>query len=876
MASNNKREQEYKKRKRRENDQDSAPVTAARVLWFIVKFVLGAAATLVLIAVTAGILFSVTMAKYLKDDVLVSSDLSLDDFSLSQTSFIYAKNPDSGEYEQYQRIYATENRIWADYSEIPEQMIQATIAIEDKRFYEHQGVDWKRTVGACATMFFGSGDTFGGSTITQQLIKNLTDDDEVTVRRKLQEIFRALQFEKKYSKETIMEWYLNTIYLGEGAYGIKSAANVYFAKSLDQLTVAECATLISITNNPSMYDPYINPEKNLERRNVALHEMLDQGFLSQEEYDAAVNEPLTLKNGSAEETYVCPSCGEHVGEYSLVTKQVDYTEEELAAMRAEQSESDSEESDKELPTSYTVHSCPNCGAEITEDNVLEKDWDYSYFVDTVIRDVVADLQEKTGMDEDTCYMMVKSGGYHIYATIDQDVQAVVDDVYENVYNVPNTTSAQQLQSAIVVIDNETGDIVGMAGGVGKKEGSLTLNRATMSQRQPGSSIKPLTVYGPALEYGVITPGSIYQDAPYENDWPHNEGGGTSGKSMTVTQAVAASLNTISVRVLADLTPEASFEFATKKLNMTSLVDSVEIDGKEYSDIGLAPLALGALTYGVTVREMANGFACFPNDGVFREARTYTKVTDSEGNVILDNTQETHTAMSEKAAWAMSFMLQNAVETGTGAPAALYGITVAGKTGTSSDNVDRWFSGYTGYYTASVWCGFDEPEEVILSDSYTNPAVVMWRAVMAQLHDGLPNRSLYQGSFYVPVIEEKEVEICTKSGKLATDACRNDVEGSCVETKTYTNEDDIPTESCTDHIAVQWCVGGNAVANQYCASAAGNTVTTIGYWRGSNSVDTSHVCTVHTGQPDPTPPDPPIPDPDPDPDPTPDPTPNPTE
>ncbi len=860
MDANKKRLRELKRRKRKDNDRDSIPVVIVRVLWFLIKLAIGAVATVALIALIAGILFSVDMAEYMKDDVLLSADMSLDDYTLSQTSFIYALNKETGEYEELQQIYATENRIWAKLEEIPDNMINATVAIEDKRFFEHQGVDWRRTIRACGAMFFGSGDTFGGSTITQQLIKNLTGDKDVTVRRKLQEIFRALQFERKYTKEEIIEWYLNTIYLGEGAYGIKSAANVYFAKSLDELTIAECASLISITNNPSLYDPYIRPENNRERREIILNEMLDQDFITEEEYNAAKEQTLVFHNGSAEDTYHCPECDRQVGEYSLRIETVEYTEEELEELRAardaqrEEAEAAGEALPEEdpLPTTYEVLHCPECDAVLTEESLTEKVWDYSYFVDTVIRDVVSDLQEKTGKDADACMTMLKTGGYKVYCTIDQEVQAVVDNVYENISNVPKTTSAQQLQSAIVVVDNESGDIVAMAGGVGKKEGFLNLNRATMSQRQPGSSIKPLTVYSPALEYGVITPGSVYKDEPYDGDWPHNDYGGTSGKSMTVASGVAKSYNTIAVHVLADLTPEASFEFAKNKLNLHSLVEKVQIGEKDFTDKALAPLALGALTYGVTVREMATAYASFPNNGVFRQARTYTKVVDSEGNVILDNTQQSHTAMSENTAWAMTFMLENAVNVGTGSPAAISGMHVAGKTGTSSDNNDRWFSGFTGYYTASVWCGFDEPEEVVLSGSYTNPAVAMWRKVMSQLVSGKENRSLYQGSFYVPELEEKEYEICTKSELLATDACRNDINGNCVETQKLV-EIDAPEEYCTGHTSVRWCQGGNAVANNYCAQVPGNRVVTVGIW---NSGANGNVCTVHsassisTPEPDP--------------------------
>ncbi len=855
MDANEKRLKELKKRKRKDNDRDGVVVTIVRVLLFLIKLAVGAAATVLLIAVIAGILFSVDMAEYLKDDVLLSSDMSLDDYSLSQTSFIYAKDPETGEYKELQQIYATENRIWADLEEIPEDMINATVAIEDKRFFEHQGVDWRRTIHACGAMFFGSGDTFGGSTITQQLIKNLTGDDEVTVRRKLQEIFRALQFERKYTKEEIMEWYLNTIYLGEGAYGIKSAANVYFAKELDELNVAECASLISITNNPSLYDPYTRPENNKERREIVMQEMCAQEMISEAEYDELMATELTFHNGSAEDSYHCSACGNTVGEYSLRIETVDYTEEELEELRAQreaekaaedeteaEGDAQGEEDEEPLPTSYEILHCPECDATLDESSLIEKEWDYSYFVDTVIRDVVADLQKKTGKDEATCMTMLKTGGYIVYSTIDLNVQEIIDEVYENVADMPRTTSAQQLQSAIVVVDNESGDIVGMAGGVGKKEGFLNLNRATQSQRQPGSSIKPLTVYAPALEYGVINSGSVYKDEPYKDGWPHNEGGGTSDKSMTVASGVAKSLNTIAVRVLADLTPEASFEFAKNKLNLYSLVDHVKIGDTDFTDKALAPLALGALTYGITVREMATAYASFPNNGVFRQARTYTKVVDSEGNVVLDNEQETHKAMGEHTAWEMTFMLENAVNVGTGAPAAISGMHVAGKTGTTSDNNDRWFSGFTGYYTASVWCGFDDPEEVILSGSSTNPSVVMWRRVMSRLVSGKEDRKLYEGHFSVPELEEKEFEICTKSKLLATEACRHDVDGSCVETQKLVVLD-APTESCTGHTAVSWCTVGGGIANDYCARVPGNSVITGSIWKGAGAAE-HHTCTVH--------------------------------
>ena len=602
---------------------------------------------------------------------------------------------------------------------------------------------------------------------------------------------------------------------------------------------------MGITNNPSLYDPYINPESNRTRQLTILYEMYDQGRITQAEYEQAKNQEMVFQNGSAEDIFVCPSCGAETREFDLVTEEIPYTEEEIASMTAAAEQAAIAEAGDELtegevpavevPTSHTLYYCPNCSGLIDPESGTESEGDYSYFVDTVIRDVVADLQELTGYDQSTCETMVKTGGYTIYCTLDMEVQEAIDAVYEDIANVPGTTSAQQLQSAIVVVDNETGDVVGLAGGVGEKEGSLTLNRATQSLRSPGSSIKPLSVYGPALDQGIITPSSIYEDSPYENNWPKNQSGTYSGP-VSISAAVANSLNTVAVKVLADLTPEKSYEFMTQKLGFTTLVSSKTVDGRTFTDIALAPLSMGAFTDGVTVREMTQAYATFPNNGVWREARTYTMVLDAAGNVVLDNTQDSHIAMKETSAWNMTMLLQNAVNYGTGTPARLTNMNVAGKTGTTSDDNDRYFAGYTPYYTACVWCGFDIQEEIRLTGSRTNPAIVMWRRVMTQLHEGLENVSFFDES------RMSYVTICSRSGLLATSACTNDINGSCAVSQWMFNED-IPTTYCTGHTSITWCYGGHGIANQYCSQMPGNQVGTAGIWAGS----TANHCTVHNAQ-----------------------------
>ena len=422
--------------KKEKNNPKQARSGARRVLAKVGKVV----GTIFLTAFLAFLVFACLFAVYVKNDLSQQAEWAADSFSLDQTSVIYCENPETGKYEVLQTLYGGSNSTWVQYDDIPKNLIHACIAIEDKRFMDHQGVDWVTTMRACFKMFLGKSEA-GGSTITQQLIKNLTGEKEVTVRRKLVEIYRALEFEKTHTKEEILEWYLNIIALGENCSGVQSASRVYFGKDVKDLDLAECASLIGITNNPSLYDPYINAENNKERQEIILSQMLKQGYINQEQHDEAVNEQLVFYNASRENT----------------ATQDDY---------------------------------------------------YTYFEDQVIRDVVSDLCDKTGYDYDIVYKMVMTGGYQIYSTLNPDVQAAVDEVYENLSNVPATASSQQLQSGIVIVDNNTGDIVALAGGVGKKQGSLVWNCATQSLLSPGSIIKPVAVYAPAMELGLVTPAMI--------------------------------------------------------------------------------------------------------------------------------------------------------------------------------------------------------------------------------------------------------------------------------------------------------------------------------------------------------------------------------
>lgn len=710
--------------------------------------------TMVLVLFLTTLIFACLFALYVKNNLSAQVD-SIDGFTLDQTSVIYYEDPKTGQDVVLRKLYGGANRTWVKYEDIPKNLIHACIAIEDKRFEDHQGVDWVTTLKACVKMFLGRGEA-GGSTITQQLVKNITGRDEVTVRRKLVEIFSALELEKKYTKKQIMELYLNVIALGENCEGVESASQVYFGKSVSELDLAECAALIGITNNPSIYDPYINADKNKERQVIILDQMLEQKYITQEQHDAAVAEELVLHNAS----------GEASGDE-------DY---------------------------------------------------YSYFEDQVINDVVQDLSEKTGYDQTIVRKMLMTGGYKIYSTLNPDVQAAVEEVYQNLDNIPNTASSQQLQSGIVIIDNKTGDVVAVAGGVGEKQGSLILNRATQSYLSPGSTIKPVSVYAPALELGLITPATVMDDTPYSftdaRHWPKNSDSIYRGL-MNINEAVGLSINTIPVKLVAQMTPEYSFEFAKEKMGLSTLVSSyVNAAGDTFSDVDLAPLAMGGLTKGVTVKAMAQAYATFANEGVYREARTYTKVVDSDGKVVLDNTQQSHVAMKDMTAWYITYMLENTVESGTGTAAQIANMTVAGKTGTTTSDFDRWFAGYTPYYTGVVWCGYDDPEEVVLTDSSTNPAIVLWQKVMEQVHDGLPNKEFNKPTNVV------ECTVCRDSGLLMTDACREDPRGSravTVELSLY----DVPTQNCDVHKEVEICGASGHVVNEYCKQVEGNTTKTVG-------------------------------------------------
>lgn len=645
---------------------------------------------------------------------------------------------------------------------MPDNMINAVIAIEDKRFMQHAGVDWRRTVGAGLTFFTGSGDGFGGSSITQQLIKNVTGNDEYSIQRKIQEIFWALDLETKMDKEEIIELYLNIVNFGNGSNGVQAAAYNYFSKDVSELTLIECAAIACITKNPSRFNPVIYPEYNAERRNIVLYEMYDQGLITYREFEEAYQKDLVLNlPGSKEEN----------------------TDSDTAGVN-------------------------------------------SWYADTVIEDVISDLMAEYDYSERMAAMLVYNGGLNIECLVDPEIQAVLEEVFLNEGNFPETGSGIKPQCCAIVIDPYTGDVLGVVGARGEKTANRVLNFATKAKRPPGSAIKPLAVYSPALEKGLLTWATVLDDTPHsyveENGklvaWPRNSTKTYRGL-INIAYALKVSTNTVSIKLLEQVGLKNAFDFCYDTLEMKSMIEYGEFsDGTGYSDIGLASLGLGQLNYGVTVREISAAYSMFINSGIYSKPRTYLRVTDSSGNVILDNGYEGKVAISEETASIMNKLLESVPRTG-GTAASItfdskYDIDVAGKTGSAGDYYDRWFIGYTPYYICGVWYGYEYPKPISAS---SNPCVPVWDAIMGPIHEQQVIANMQEGDKYLEFNTANNLVQCTfcmDSGLLMSEACYHDGRGNRAETGWFVKGTE-PTEYCTTHIMVDYDYVEGAIACEWC-------------------------------------------------------------
>lgn len=610
-------------------------------------------------------------------------DLDFEGIAYNFSSIVYANDADGNAIE-IEHLHNDGNREWIDPEMIPDVARDAAVSIEDERFYKHKGVDIKRTTGAVigwfASKIAGKSPTYGGSTITQQVIKNITQEKDKTVTRKVKEMMRAIAFERRFTKDEILSTYLNIAYFGNQCYGIEAASKMYFSKNAIDLTLPEAAMIVGITQAPTRYDPFRNPESSKEKRDIVLMKMYELGKITEDEYNEAVNSGLGVNEGRR-----------------------------------------------------------SLGGLI-----------YSYFVDQVINDVIADLQNEKGYSQTFASQQIFGGGLKIYTTMDPTIQDAIESVYENKANFGGA------QSAMVIMDPYTGEIKGIAGGVGVKTESRGLNRATQSRRQAGSSVKPLSVYAPALENKKITAATIITDSPLTiGDWsPKNSYKGFKG-DMSVRRAIEISANIPAVKTLQTLGVDTSFKFMTQKLGFTSLTEN---------DKNLSALGLGGMSQGVSAKEMAAAYAIFPNKGVYITPYTYTKVLDSSGKVLLEKKPESTRAISEANAFIMTSFLKDVVNgsAGTGRNARLAGMATYGKTGTSNDNKDKWFCGFTPYYVGAVWYGYDSEKSV----GSTNIATQVWKKVMEKVHNGMPEKEIEQPDSVTAV------SVCQVTGKLSSSGCKH--------------------------------------------------------------------------------------------------------
>lgn len=650
------------------------------------------------------------------------------------------------------RIFALEEGEWAEWEseriiggevfefcaleDAPRDLKNAFIAIEDKRFYEHKGVDAYRTLFAFANYIFDFGGRFGGSTITQQVVKNVTGRDEATVSRKLLEMRWAFELEGELSKDEILELYFNIINLSDGCIGVGAAARRYFSKEVSELSLLECASIAAITNNPSYYNPIRHPKNNAHRRDIILSQMLEQGMITKDEFDSCYGAELDL----------------------------------------------------------------NPDDSIIQSNV------HSWYVDMVIEDVIGDLQEEKGMSRAAASALVFGGGLDIYICVDRDIQAIMEEYYED---SSNFVSGEGAQSSMVMIDPQSGDILGVVGGIGEKKANRIQNYATSTLRPPGSTIKPLSIYAPALERGVITYASVYDDVPYSfkkgadgalTPWPKNANGVYHGLS-TMSYAMANSTNTIPLQILDELGLSHSFYFLRDYLHLDDLIEQgKDAKGAFITDMDYAALALGQLNFGVSVLDISAAYSIFADNGAYHEPRSYSLVKTFDGEVLLEKKVVTEQVISDGNAEIIRELLRDVVFGGTAEGLSIKNsVALGAKTGTTQDNKDRWCIGFTPSLICGVWYGYEYPREIPRSekDHFLNA----FDSVLTRIYEE-DVRSAYADRRFESSAGLIALNYCMDSGLLPCEACFKDARGSRIKLG-YFVEGTEPSSICDRHILVEY-------------------------------------------------------------------------
>lgn len=666
-------------KKRKKNEEEVEAVRESPLWWQIVKgifrFFGRLLATVLAVVIISGCIIGCVLSTVILGMVDDTEDIDLDALELSYTTIIYTKDPETGNYVEDTKLYGENGKlIWADYDEMPSYLIDAVVAAEDKRFWNHQGVDFTRTISATIGFLTGN-DNGGGSTITQQLIKNATGHDEVRIDRKVKEIFNALALEKKYSKEQIVEAYLNIIALGYNTYGVQAASNMYFDKDVSELSMEECVALVSITQNPSKYELFGHEEQNAKRREYVYGQLLEMGRLNQEQVDTMSKTPIVTSKGQVSSQ----------AKSKYQSWFIDYVIEDVVNGFMEEYGWDKGRAESELYNGgYRIYAT----VDNTIQSAIEKYYEHPENFPMV----------KNEVQPDSAFIMLNYDG---------EIVGIVGGKGE-----------------------KTGSRLFNIASRGKRHIGSTIKPITSYALSIENDL--ITYSTVIVDEPVYKAGETYQGTTFKADWPVNYYAGYKGP-VTVDEAVQRSINTIPVKLTTLLSPRTSFDFLTQKLHITSLVDS-----GENNDVAVAPMALGSLTIGISPLELAGAYQMIGNGGLYIKPHSYTEVLNSEGEVVLKANTSPERVVSAETAMILNKLCQRVTGgphgTGTAASLSAYGIQTAGKTGSASDNTDLWFVGMTPQYLGVVWLGYSESMKEIRYSSYPTP--VIWKGVMMNMIDKL--------------------------------------------------------------------------------------------------------------------------------------------
>jgi penicillin-binding protein 1A len=760
-------------------------------------------------------------------------------------------------------VAAGANRKYVTIDEIPLNLQHAFVAIEDSRFYDHNGIDPKGIVRA---FFSGVTNGFnfdqGASTITQQLIKNSVLSDSWTselnssatgktsfiekLQRKIQEQYLAVELEEQVNnKDWILENYLNTINLGSNTLGVQAASLRYFGKDVSELTLSECAVIAGITKSPTAYNPISHPEKNAERRELVLNNMLEQEYITKEEYDEAMADDVYSRiaehntdiNSSSANSYFVDAAIDDV--FNDLVEELGWTETEAYKAIYQGGLS--------IYTTQDLDIQEICDNEVNNEDNYNFSPKYSFSLYFEVEKADGTHQTYTHQTM-LSYYQKSNSNYNINFSSEESCYEAIEN-YQNdileegdsiVEGTESVTITLQPQVALTVIDQSTGEVKALVGGRGEKAGNRTLNRATDTPRQPGSTFKIIACYAPALDAGGLTLASVQDNAPYTVGTKTYKNYNDSYTGYTnVRQAITGSINIVTVKTLEQIGVGLGYQYA-ENFGFTTLCD-------QDKNLGLA---LGGLTNGVTNLELTAAYASIANGGEYLEPKFYTVVYDHDGNVLLDktSTQESHTVLKESTAWLLTSAMEDVMTSANGTGGRAYfgsSMAQAGKSGTTTSNRDTLFAGFTPYYTCVVWGGYDD--NAVQNGTTTTYSKNIWRAVMQQIHEGLPYKDFTMPSGITTAT------VCSKSGKLAVEGvCDADPRGSMVTTE-YFATGTVPTESCDHHIALNICTASGLIADYYCpADSIATGIYIVGGTEGSTEYELNATeeflnarCTVHT-------------------------------